>query len=112
MRDWSVDCALQVLPHEFFKWIKELLAPLPGNHEPHADDGREPRLPGFRPIPRTSRPDGAYSRCEYHDLLPDAESVGGPVDIHGWIAVRKSLGAYEVFRKTYREGVTPRAGSR
>lgn len=63
---------------------------------------------------------------KYHDLLPrfaaevtaltephqsqsqgDPGSVGGPVDLHGWLAVLKSVGAYEAFRKTYHQGVTP-----
>lgn len=34
-------------------------------------------------------------------------SVGGPVDVHGWTAVLKSVGAFEAFCKTYRQGVTP-----
>lgn len=63
---------------------------------------------------------------KYHDLLPrfahteiretvpssdlrapDPVSVGGPVDVHGWIAVLKSVGAYEAFLRTFRQGVTP-----
>jgi hypothetical protein len=55
---------------------------------------------------------------KYHDLLPhyaglaairekDPVGVGGPVDVHGWIAVLKSVGAFEAFRKTFRQGVTP-----
>ena len=60
---------------------------------------------------------------KYHDLLPrfaddaahssapqalvEAGSIGGPVDVHGWIAVLKSVGAFEAFRKTYHHGVTP-----
>lgn len=39
--------------------------------------------------------------------VPDPDSVGGPVDTHGWIAVLKSVGAFEAFRKTFRQGVTP-----
>jgi len=38
----------------------------------------------------------------------DPLGVGGPVDIHGWISVLKSVGAYEAFRKTYPQ-VTPTA---
>jgi uncharacterized alpha-E superfamily protein len=61
---------------------------------------------------------------KYHDLLPrfardsvlpipddprpgDPFSVGGTVDTYGWTAVLKSVGAFEAFRKTYRQGVTP-----
>jgi uncharacterized alpha-E superfamily protein len=39
--------------------------------------------------------------------LRDPLGVGGPVDVHGWIAVLKSVGAYEAFRKTFYQ-VTPR----
>jgi uncharacterized alpha-E superfamily protein len=39
-------------------------------------------------------------------ILGDPVGVGGPVDVHGWIAVLKSVGAYEGFRKTYHQ-VTP-----
>jgi uncharacterized alpha-E superfamily protein len=57
---------------------------------------------------------------KYHDLLPnfseespgserlqDAGSVGGPVDIHGWNAVLRSVGAREAFNKTFRQGMSP-----
>jgi uncharacterized alpha-E superfamily protein len=39
-------------------------------------------------------------------ILVDPVGVGGPVDVHGWIAVLKSVGAYEAFRKTFHQ-VTP-----
>lgn len=38
---------------------------------------------------------------------PDPDSVGGPIGTHSWIAVLKSVGAFEAFRKTFRQGVTP-----
>jgi uncharacterized alpha-E superfamily protein len=65
---------------------------------------------------------------KYHDLLPryqrqespaplvptpigpvpvDPTDVGGPVDVHGWATVLKSVGAFEAFRKTYRQGISP-----
>ena len=37
----------------------------------------------------------------------DPRDVGGPVDIHGWTAVLKSVGAFEAFQKTHRQGVSP-----
>lgn len=55
-------------------------------------------LPRFADAPVTVPPSPA---------LPDPVSVGGPVDVHGWISVLKSVGAFEAFRKTYRQGVTP-----
>lgn len=49
---------------------------------------------------------------KYHDLLPayagtGTDGVGGAVDVHGWVSVLKSVGAFEAFRKTHRQGVTP-----
>ena len=56
---------------------------------------------------------------KYHDLLPqfagagprvgEGGAVGGPIDTHGWLAVLKSVGAYEAFRKANRRGVSPAA---
>ncbi len=36
-----------------------------------------------------------------------AYGVGGALDMHGWIAVLKSVSAFEMFRKTYQDGITP-----
>jgi uncharacterized alpha-E superfamily protein len=58
---------------------------------------------------------------KYHDLLPefagakplapiassDTGTVGGVVDVHGWNAVLRSVGAREAFLKTHRQGVSP-----
>jgi uncharacterized alpha-E superfamily protein len=61
---------------------------------------------------------------KYHDILPaiqtqsqgqsqsqgigdDPFGVGGPLDTHGWVATLKSVSAFEMFRKTHRDGITP-----
>ncbi len=36
-----------------------------------------------------------------------AYGVGGALDMHGWIAVLKSVSAFEMFRKTHQDGITP-----
>ena len=41
------------------------------------------------------------------ETLPDPLGVGGPLDTHGWIAVLKSVSAFEMYRKTYRDGIVP-----
>ena len=41
------------------------------------------------------------------ETLPDPMGVGGPLDTHGWIAVLKSVSAFEMYRKTYRDGIVP-----
>ena len=33
--------------------------------------------------------------------------MGGALDMHGWIAVLKSVSAFEMFRKTHQDGITP-----
>lgn len=50
-----------------------------------------------------------------HDLLPHyadvgiigATDAGVPTDTHSWVAVLRSVGAYEAYRKVDRRGVTP-----
>lgn len=53
---------------------------------------------------------------KYHDLLPaaagqtqsqDALGVGSLLDTHGWMAVLRSVSAFEMFRKTHRDGILP-----
>ena len=37
----------------------------------------------------------------------DPFGVGGPLDIHGWTSVLKSVSAFEMFLKTHRDGIRP-----
>jgi uncharacterized alpha-E superfamily protein len=57
-------------------------------------------------LPRFSNPEVGAKVGEVY-THPDPISVGGPVDVHGWVAVLKSVGAFEAFSKTYHKGVTP-----
>jgi uncharacterized alpha-E superfamily protein len=86
------------------------------------------RLPGAPLAPLALDPPVAEAALQ--DILPIApvegqfQSMGGTtappppamdasggwgraVDVHGWLAVLKSIGAYEAYRKTYHQGVTP-----
>ena len=38
---------------------------------------------------------------KYHMLLPDAKSVGSPLDLIQWAALLKSVGAYDMYRKRF-----------
>ncbi len=38
---------------------------------------------------------------KYHVLLPDASSVGSPIDLIQWTAVLKSVSAYDMYRKRF-----------
>ena len=45
---------------------------------------------------------------KYHMLLPGGEGVGGAVDYYQWSAVLNSVAAFEIYRKVYRDVITPR----
>lgn len=44
---------------------------------------------------------------KYHLLLPKAEKVGGAVDYYQWGALLRSVSAFEVYRKVYRDAIIP-----
>ena len=120
-RDWDVDRVLATSPFTFFENVKEGSQLFQGvtNRTLMMGETRDFHDAG-RFLERTDQT-ARILDVKYHDLLPsfqpgkvrvkstlaDAGSVGGPVDVHGWIAVLKSVGAFEAFRKTYHEGVTP-----
>ncbi len=116
--EWDVDRVLTGSPFTFFEKVKESSQLFQGvaNRTLMMGETRDFHDAGrfLERADQTAR----ILDVKYHDLLPsfapggpliptEAGSVGGPVDVHGWIAVLKSVGAYEAFRKTYHEGVTP-----
>ncbi len=116
---WNLERVLAESPFEFFQFVKDrtLLFQgimnrtlMMGPTRDFVDCGRF-----LERADQTAR----ILDVKYFDLLPhysgegvisDSEpiSVGGPIDIHGWTAVLKSVGAYEAFCKSYSEGVTPK----
>ncbi len=121
-REWNVDRVLQGSPFAFFEHVKESSQLFQGiaNRTLMMGETRDFHDAGrfLERADQTAR----ILDVKYHDLLPgfidnpsgsapqtmaEGGSVGGPVDLHGWIAVLKSVGAFEAFRKTYRQGVTP-----
>ena len=44
----------------------------------------------------------------YHLLLPGVEDVGGASDYYQWSALLRSVSAFEMYRKIYRDLITPR----
>ena len=44
---------------------------------------------------------------KYHTLLPTVNDVGGAVDYYQWGSLLRSVGAFESYRKIYREAITP-----
>ena len=45
---------------------------------------------------------------KYHMLLPKGEATGGAADYYQWSALLHSVSAFEVYRKVYRDLITPR----
>jgi len=128
LRTWNVERVLAGSPHGFFQWVKNASHLFQGitNRTLMMGESRD-FLDAGRFLERASQTtrildvkyhdllpryaEGAAEPSSYHPFLsaslPDPDGVGGPVDVHGWIAVLKSVGAYEAFRKTYHQGVTP-----
>ncbi|CAN5520896.1 alpha-E domain-containing protein [soil metagenome] len=114
---WNVDRVLSGSPFEFFAWVKN------GSHLFSGILGRTLLMGETRDFVDTGRfleradQTARILDVKYHDLLPsyagggvvegEAVGVGGAIDVHGWMAVLKSVGAYEAFRKSYRQGVSP-----
>jgi uncharacterized alpha-E superfamily protein len=116
-----VDRILAGTPHEFYQMVKNAShlfqgilnrTVMMGETRDWLDTGRFLERAG-----QTAR----LLDVKYHDLLPgnghngEASApgeaapfgVGGPLDTHGWIAVLKSVSAFEMYRKTYHHGIKP-----
>ncbi|HLK56969.1 MAG TPA: alpha-E domain-containing protein [Chthonomonadaceae bacterium] len=123
LKEWNTERVLAGVPHEFFQMVKDAShlfqgilnrTMLMGETRDWLDTGRF-----LERACQTAR----LLDVKYHDLLPayaPADSrptgtengsgpygVGGPLDMHGWIAVLKSVSAFEMYRKTHRDGIRP-----
>ncbi len=129
--EWDADRVLAGPPHEFFQAVKNASHLFQGilNRTMLMSEPRD-WLDTGRFLERASQT-ARLLDVKYHDLLPayisdapgvvagEAEAaapqarppnpygVGGPLDMHGWIAVLKSVSAFEMFRKTHRDGIRP-----
>ena len=45
---------------------------------------------------------------KYHLLLPRGEKIGGAADYYQWSALLHSVSAFEIYRRVYRDLITPR----
>ncbi|MES1196485.1 MAG: alpha-E domain-containing protein [Steroidobacter sp.] len=45
---------------------------------------------------------------KYHTLLPRGQDVGGAADYYQWSALLHSVAAFEIYRRVYRDVITPR----
>ncbi|HLJ56146.1 MAG TPA: alpha-E domain-containing protein [Chthonomonadaceae bacterium] len=128
LRDWNVERVLAGSPHEFFQLVKN------GSHLFQGILNRTMLMSETRDwldIGRFLERAGQTARLldvKYHDLLPvhspdsaheplqkdeprhappHPYGVGGPLDMHGWIAVLKSVSAFEMYRKVHHSGISP-----
>ena len=122
-KQWDADRVLATSPHEFFQTVKNASHLFQGilNRTMLMSETRD-WLDTGRFLERACQT-ARLLDVKYHDLLPayapaesrppGAESapspygVGGPLDMHGWIAVLKSVSAFEMYRKTHRTGIRP-----
>jgi uncharacterized alpha-E superfamily protein len=125
LREWDVDRVMAGTPHTFFQMVKDAShlfqgilnrTMMMGETRDWLDTGRFLERAG-----QTAR----LLDVKYHDLLPTYNGVGGAhgghvgangghggsngdeMDMHGWIAVLKSVSAFEMYRKTHQDGITP-----
>ncbi len=126
LQEWDVDRVLAGSPHEFFQIVKNSSHLLQGilNRTMIMGETRD-WLDAGRFLERAGQT-ARLLDVKYHDLLPvhslettlDVNSepsnilphpygIGGPLDTHGWIAILKSVSAFEMFRKTHHSGITP-----
>src|SRR5579859_3820105 len=110
MREWDVDRLLAGTPHAFFQMVKDAShlfqgilnrTMLMGETRDWLDTGRFLERAG-----QTAR----LLDVKYHDLLPaphNGGAHGAAMDMHGWIAVLKSVSAFEMYRKSYQDGIKP-----
>jgi uncharacterized alpha-E superfamily protein len=119
---WTVDRALTLSPHEFFQHVKSGSQLFRGVTSRTLMDGEARHFLTVGCYLERANQTARILDVKYHALLPafargsnpapdaqlpDPEAIGGPVDVHGWIAVMKSVGALEAFRKTYPANSNP-----
>lgn len=120
LRDWNVERLLSGSPHTFFQMVQDnaLLFQgvlnrtlLMGEARDWIDVGRfleradqTARLLSIQNY--ESLMAGEASEATEMNAVEDAD-VLGPLSVHAWTTVLKSACAFEMYRKTYRDGVKP-----
>jgi uncharacterized alpha-E superfamily protein len=121
LQEWSVERVLAESPHHFFERVEGAAHLLHGTIDRTLLVGETKDWMDIgRFLERASQTERLLD-VKYNQLLPaqppdpgsslsavqDAYGVGGALDVHGWIAVLKSVSAFEMFRKTRRDGISP-----
>jgi uncharacterized alpha-E superfamily protein len=116
LREWDVDRVLAHGPHEFFKMVENSSHLFQGilNRTLSMGEARD-WIDTGRFMERGDQTTRLLD-VRYHDLLPakteetptgSSELVENSLDMHNWIAVLKSVSAFEMYRKTHRSGIKP-----
>ncbi len=116
LRDWDVDRVMTGGPHEFFKMVQNDSHLFQGclNRTLSMGEARD-WIDTGRFMERGDQTTRLLD-VRYHDLLPpkgEDETEGGlaavedSLDMHNWIAVLKSVSAFEMYRKTHQDGIKP-----
>ncbi len=125
LREWDVDRVLRGSPHEYFQTVRDYSHLFQGilNRTLMMGEARD-WIDAGRFLERADQTTRLLD-IKYYDMLtggaadseeevPEAERLDtenldslGPLNIHAWIAVLKSACAFEMYRKTYRDGIKP-----
>lgn len=114
LRQWDVERVLAESPHTFFHWVKNASHLFQGilNRTLMMGEARD-WLDSGRFLERADQT-ARLLDVKYHDLeeVEPSQRQGAlldpsVVDIHGWSAALRSVSAFEMYRKTHRDGITP-----
>lgn len=125
LRDWSVERLLSGSPHEYFQMVQDNALLFQGilNRTLILGEARD-WIDAGRFLERADQTARLLSIQNYDSLMvggragavPEAAAemnaveegdVLGPLSVHAWTTVLKSACAFEMYRKTYRDGVKP-----
>jgi uncharacterized alpha-E superfamily protein len=107
MRDFAPDAWAETEVNEFFEWVK---------YRSHLSRGvtvgtmpQDEALNFIRIGTFLERADNTarIMDVKYQMLLPAGEMEGGAADYYQWSALLRSVSAFEIYRKVYRDVITP-----
>lgn len=125
---WNIQLLLRRSPSTFFAYVKESAHRFQGTLDRTLMDGEAKEWINLGRFIERGDQTTRLLDVKYHDLLPglkqaqtlqggmhqeqqlavpDPYGIGGPLDEHGWASILRSVSAFEMFRKTHRDGITP-----
>lgn len=123
---WNIQLLLRRSPSTFFAYVKESAHRFQGTLDRTLMDGEAKEWINLGRFVERGDQTTRLLDVKYHDLLPalqqmqstggglqsqlgvpDPYGIGGPLDEHGWASILRSVSAFEMFRKTHRDGITP-----